>query len=72
MEAQFHLDMNGFGGQTGLMWKEPNGNKGKIMTTYNSYSNFYSKEEKGYGEALEVTWRQWTLFFVSLFLLCFV
>ena len=55
MEAQPHLDMNCFGGETGLMWKEPNGNKGEIMTTYNSYSNFYSKEEKRCGEALEVT-----------------
>lgn len=55
MEAQLHLDMNCFGGETGLMRKEPNGNKGEIMTTYNSYSNFYSKEEKGYAEALEVT-----------------
>lgn len=49
MEAQLHHDMSGFGGETGLMWKESNGKKGEIMTTYNSYSNFSSKEEKGYG-----------------------
>ena len=49
MEAQLHLDMSGFGRETGLMWKESNGKKGKIMTTYNSYSNFSSKEEKGNG-----------------------